>query len=162
MRKRLVDAEQEPISPMVVHTKKSLGAGPLIVGACVGTALFAVIVAAATYVCYRKKAQAVLQSPGSYHLQHSLKKGPGYKDGKLTGPGGLMFSKTPAVRSPTGGGSGPILKTSPSPTGSKSPPSMNTSPTQGGRTVLSGQQPRPPVTKPVVQQHKPTPHHSHW
>lgn len=54
-------------------------------------------------------------------------------------------------------GSGPILKTSPSPTGSKSPPSINTSPTQGGRTVLSGQQPHPPVTKPVVQQHKPTP-----
>lgn len=81
-----------------------LGAGPLIVGACVGTALFAVVVAAATYVCYRKKAKTALQSPGSYHLQHSLKKGPGYKDGKLTGPGGLMFRKTPAVRSPTGGG----------------------------------------------------------
>lgn len=74
-------------------------------GACVGTALFAVVVAAATYVCYRKKAlQGALQSPGSYHLQHSLKKGPAYKDGKLTGPGGLMFRKTPAVRSPTGGG----------------------------------------------------------
>lgn len=34
---------------------------------------------------------------------------------------------------------------------------MTTSPTQGGRTVLSGQQPHPPLTKPVVQQHKPIP-----
>lgn len=147
------------------------GAGPLMVAACVGTALFAFVVGAAMYVCYRRKNNFSLEEATAYKLQHALRKSSGDggdgakqhhhhhhgksgKSSRFSGPGGLMFKKTPAVKSPTGGGSGPILKTSPSPTGSKSPPSIGTSPTSGGRTVLSGQQPLPPQTKPVVQQHR--------
>ncbi|KAM7285176.1 putative synaptotagmin [Ixodes scapularis] len=79
---------------------------PAFVGICVGSVFLVVTLAAVSCVCYRRRS--------AVKLQGSQRRGQGVDKN-------LPLKKSPAVRSPSSGPAGPILKKSPSPTGTKSP-----------------------------------------
>ncbi|EEC11410.1 synaptotagmin, putative [Ixodes scapularis] len=96
---------------------------PAFVGICVGSVFLVVTLAAVSCVCYRRRS--------AVKLQGSQRRGQGVDKN-------LPLKKSPAVRSPSSGPAGPILKKSPSPTGTKSPlgqksPSSQEKPTQLGQ-----------------------------
>lgn len=92
---------------------------PAFVGICVGSVFLVVTLAAVSCVCYRRRS--------AVKLQGSQRRGQGVDKN-------LPLKKSPAVRSPSSGPAGPILKKSPSPTGTKSPLGQKSPSSQGGLT----------------------------
>ncbi|KAH7963215.1 hypothetical protein HPB52_020094 [Rhipicephalus sanguineus] len=104
-------------SPQIKAVDES---SPALVGIGVGSLVLVVALAAVSCACYRRRGAA--QAKGPSQRRHPDKN--------------LPLKKSSAVRSPSSGPAGPILKKSPSPTGgSKSPLGGNRSPSsQGGLT----------------------------
>lgn len=105
---------------------------PAVVGICVGSALLVVTIAAVSCVCYKRRS--------AVKLQQSLRK---------TSDKNVPLRRPTAVRSPSSGPAGPILKKSPSPTGARSPPGQKTPPGQvaGSKTA--------PVAQPSIKESRP-------
>lgn len=97
-------------------------ASPALVGICVGSVFLVVALAAVSCVCYRRR--------GAVKLQGSQRRGQGIDKN-------LPLKRSSAVRSPSSGPAGPILKKSPSPTGAKSPLGQKSPSSQGGLTPPS-------------------------